>query len=342
MRMHTRLVPGARLAYLMPLAAGALTLLLAACGHSSAPATSGDPDAAQIASSHADGDGSRTRDDALKAPPPGTLHYTITLAGDLHQPGTHPGEKRDATIRRKLDVTTRMQATLTSGALDDIHPERVKDKRQTQPASTPLDGLAKQAEACDGDAACMMKISMKLMADPKAQKAVQDAGNQMAAMIGRTAIWSRRAPCEARIAIEDSDDRATWWEDAGEGYYKTGLNKHQSTTHADDRIDCKPNLLSDDPAVAAHLIADGTQVFFDRQTGDYDITFGPTQLEVAPTVNGKRGKPRNVGTPEIALTGFSGAASGKPFSGSRTVEVKNEDDVPLRADIHWTFTPDKG
>lgn len=317
----------------------AAALALAGCGHSKPPTGDAAPQNGAAPTQSADASANGHPDDPMWVPPNGTLHYTIALTGALHQTGPHDGEFRNTAIARKLDVTSRMQATVTSGALNDLHPDRTTEKPAPR-KQTVLDDLAKQADACNGNAACVMKISMQLAANPDAHKQIEAAGREMASMLGRTAVWSRRAPCTARITIEDSDDRATWWDDAGEGYYKTGLAKRKHTVSADEKLDCRPNLLSDDPAVAAHLIADGTRIWFDKVSGDYDITFGPSEVEATPSVDGKPGKPRKIGTPEIALTGFSGAAIGKPIHGSKSVDVKGEDGVPLRAEISWTFTPD--
>lgn len=315
---------------------------LAACGRSSAPASNASTTDANpvIASSNPDHTSDATREDPLRVPVDGTLHYTVLLTGELHTTGKHQGEHRDATIRRKFDITTRVHAVLGNGSLAEANKDRPKGPKPAERPTTRLDDLARQGEACNGDATCMMKISMQLMADKKAQKEVEDIGRQMTAMIGRTAVYSQRAPCEGRASIDDGEDRATWWEDVGEGYYKTGLDKRNTLTQAEVPFDCRPHLFSDDPEVARHLIAEGTLLYLDKQTGEYDLTIAPQQVEVAPTVNGKAAAARKLGIPKVVLTGFRGDGVDKPLRGSKSVEVANEDGIPLRAEVAWTFTPD--
>lgn len=315
---------------------------LAACGHSGAPASSDAADTnAMIAASGPDHTADAAREDPLRVPVDGTLHYTVLLTGELHTTGKHEGEHRDAIILRKFDITTRVHAVLGNGPLAEANKDHPKDPKHSERPPTRLDDLAKQGEACNGDATCMMKISMQLMADKKAQKEVEDIGRQMTAMIGRTAVYSQRAPCEGRASIDDSEDRATWWEDAGEGYYKTGLDKRKTLAQADASFDCKPHLFSDDPEVAKHLIAEGTVLYLDKQTGEYDLTVAPQQVEVAPTVNGKPAAARKLGIPKVVLTGFKGDGIDKPLRGSKSVDVATEDGIPLRAEVAWTFTPDR-
>lgn len=335
------------------LSACVLALLLAACGHANTPAE-GKPANATAATSTADassmpatsapvpshhdesdeandGDGHK----GLSKPPPGTLHYTIALTGELHTTGRHKGESRNAVIKRKLEVTSHMQAELTNGRLADANPARPKAEHSMEAANAPMEDLAREMAKCNGDMACITAKNAKRMASPGADQAIQDAGNQVAGAIGRTAVWSRRAPCAGHLAIDDDDDRATWWEDVGEGYHKTGLDKRHSVIHTDGKVDCAATNVIE-------AMAGGTRIFFDTSTGDYDITFGESTLRVTPTVDTKPDTPVQVGSPEIALTGFTGAAAGEPFSGSKSVDVKSDDGVPLHAEINWTFTPDQG
>lgn len=341
MRIHGFLSFPPRMRHAQALVASGSFALLAACGHATPPASSADAQDTAIAAVDAHGNGSHGQDGPLQPPPPGTLHYTIELSGDLHKTGPGAGEKRDATIRRRIEVTSYMRGVLVNGDLAAANRDHPKGARHEQPRTTTLDALAKQGEACKGDAACMMKVSMKLMADSRAQQELQQAGKQMVAMIGRTVVWSQRAPCKGRAAIDDNDDSAAWREDADQGGMASGLDQRKITVHADATFDCRPALLSDDPAVADHLIADGTQIYFDKQTGAYDIVFAPEQIDADVTVDGKPGEPKKTGTPKIAMSGFEGAAIGKPISGSKKVNVEYENGVPLHAEINWTFTPDK-
>lgn len=320
-----------------------LATSLAACGHSAAPASSaGAAEAnAPITASSSNQEADAKREDPLRVPVDGTLHYTVVLTGDLHTTGKHDGEHRDAIIRRKFDITTRVHAVLGNGPLAVANKDHPKAPGAAERQPTRLDDLARQSEACKGDATCMMKISMQLMADKQAQKEIENAGREMTAMIGRTAVYSQRAPCEGHASIDDSEDRTTWWEDAGEGYYKTGLDKRKTVAQTDAAFDCKPHLFSDDPEVAKHLIADGTVLYLDKQTGEYDITIGPQQVDTTITVDGKPAAARRIGVPQMVLTGFKGDGIDKPLSGSKTIDVAKEDGVPLRAEVTWAFTPDR-
>lgn len=314
---------------------------LAACGHADAPpAATAAPDAASVIATSDTPHAAGRRDDPLRVPADGTLHYTVVLTGELHATGKHAGEKRDATIHRKIEITTRMHAVLGNGSLADANADHPKNAKPVERPNTALDDLARQSEACKDDATCMMRISMKLMADKDARKQIEEGGRQASAMIGRVAVYSQRAPCNGRASIDDGDDRATWWEDAGEGYYKTGLDKRKTVAHADAPFDCKPHLFSDDPAVADHLIAEGTLLYLDKRTGEYDITIAPQRVDATITVNGKPSSAR-IGTPKIVLTGFKGAAIDTPISGKQSLDIEKEDGVPLHATITWTFTPDR-
>ena len=220
------------------LAAAALVAGLAACGHAAPP----DPGAEAADATAAGTWGDMKRNDPLRPPPAGTLHYTVELTGDVHKTGPHAGERRDARIRRRIEVTSRMQGVLVNGDLgaanpDRSNPDRPRDNHPAQPPKTIIDDLSRQAAACKGDSACMMKISMKLAADSKAQEEIQRVGNQQMAMIGRTVVWSRRAPCDGRATIDDSDDSARWGEDVGEGYHETGLDKRKTVARAGTSFD---------------------------------------------------------------------------------------------------------
>lgn len=316
---------------------------MAGCGPQAAPAAGTEARDIQAIGAPRDAERKNRReaDESLQPPPAGTLHYTIELSGDLHKTGPHAGEKRDAMIRRRIEVTSHMQGVLVNGGLDMANPDHPKGNKPAQLPKTVLDDLARQGDACNGNAACMMEISMKLMADPKAQEEIQRVGNQVVAMIGRTVVWSPRAPCAGHATIDDSNDSASWWENADAAGRASGLDRRKTLTHANAPFDCRPNLLSDDPAVVSHLIAAGTLLYFDKQTGTYDIVFAPSRVEAATTVNGQPGQPKQTGTPKIALSGFEGATIGQPISGKKTLDVEYEDGVPLRADINWTFTPDR-
>lgn len=320
-----------------------LAATLAACGHPGAP----DTDAGTAGVKAAIGAGrpgqgeDATHEDPLRVPADGSLHYTVLLTGQLHTTGKHAGEHRDATIRRKFDVTTRMHAVLGNGPLADVNKDHPKDPEPAERPDTRLDDLSRQSEACNGDATCMMKVSMQLMADKQAQKDLEDVGRQMTAMIGRTAVYSQRAPCQAHAGIDDSDDRATWWEDVGEGYHDTGIDKRKTIAQADAALDCKPHLFSDDPELAKHLIAEGTLLYIDKQTGEYDLTIAAQQVDATTTVDGKPVAARKLGIPQLVLTGFRGDGVDKPLGGSKTVDVHAEDGVPLHAEVTWTFTPDR-
>lgn len=212
---------------------------------------------------------------------------------------------------------------------------------EPEPSHARLDELNRQQDACGEDAACLMKLSMRMAGDKQLHKEIENAGRHAIAMIGRTAVYSQRAPCEGRASIDDTDERVTWWEDIGEGYHKTGLATRKTAAQADAAFDCKPNLFSDDPEVARHLIAEGTLLYLDKQTGEYDLTIAPQQVQAAVTVDDKPAAPRPLGIPRIALTGMDGAAVDQPLRGRKTVDLPSEDGVPLRADIEWSFTPDR-
>lgn len=319
--------------------ASALAMTLAACSGSTPPAGQISTTETVFASGETAPAAAQARD-PLWTPPDGTLRYTVVLEGRLHKTGPHPGEKRDAVVRRKFEVTTRMHAVLGNGSLAVTNPDRPKAKPAERP-DTVLDDLARQGEACNGDAACMMKISMKLMADKQARKEIEETGRRAIAMIGRVAVYSQRAPCDGRAGIDDSDDRATWWEDIGEGYHKTGLDQRKTIAHADATFDCRPHLFSDDPEVARQLIADGTLLYLDKQTGEYDLTIPPQSVDASISIDGKPRAARKVGTPKIALTALHGTAAGQPISGSKSLDIKQEDGVPLRAEVTWSFTPDR-
>lgn len=316
--------------------------LLAACGHADTPAAGENATIAIApASSPVIPDDIGEKQHELSTPPPGTLHYTIALTGELHSTGKHKGEFHDATIKRKVEVTSRMQAHLANGTLADVSPARPKGKPGAEAASAPIEALAKEMAKCNGDMACIMQKNAQRMTNPQKEQAIRDAGKQILGTIGRVAVWSRQAPCEGRVVADDDDDRATWWEDVGEGYRKTGFDKRHRVIHANDRFDCMPVSPTGSAAAAIEAMAQGTLIYVDTQTGDYDITFGASAIDATPTVNGKPGQPVQVGAPEIALTGFDGAAPGEPFGGSQSVDVKSEDGLPLHAEITWTFTPDK-
>lgn len=79
----------------------ALALALAGCGGPPAPGTTGD---ATTSEGHpaAGQDRDDAAEDRLRVPVDGTLLYSVALSGELHTTGPHAGEKRDATIRRRI------------------------------------------------------------------------------------------------------------------------------------------------------------------------------------------------------------------------------------------------
>lgn len=313
--------------------------VLAGCGHPAAPPgdaqAPGRPAAGPLTASGA----TKGRDDPLRTPVDGTLHYAIALTGDLHETGPHAGEKREAAIRRKVEVTTRMRAMLSNGPLAANNPEHPQRDKPVERPHTTLDDLARQADACNGNAACVMKISMKLANDPKAQKEIEAAGNEMVAMIGRTAILGQQGECKATVSIDDAHAEATFHEEWGEGYHNRGLTERRTTAQANATVDCSRSDAAMAPAMAQLSTPDGTRLFLDKQTGEYDITFAPALADAATTVDGKPGAAARIGTPKIALTGMSGAVIDQSVHGSRTLDLEPENGVPLRAEVTWTFTP---
>lgn len=325
---------------LAALAALALATSLSSCGHRVAP--SGDMDAQDAASAGriaGGGAGSRT-DDPLRRPLNGTLHYTIVVSGGLAGTGPHAGGKRTASVRRRAEVTTGMRAVVSNGPIAANNPNHPAGAEPAGHPKTKLDELARQGQACNGNAACMMKISMKLATDPGVQREAEAAGNAMVAMIGRTAIFGPQGTCRASIVVDDNDDSATFHQEWGEGYHPERLDVRRTTATADATMDCSNADSAMEPAMAQLADPDATRLFLDRQTGEYDITFAPALADAATTADGEPAVPARAGTPRIALTGLTGAAVDKPLHGSRSVELEPENGVPLRAEIEWTFTPD--
>ena len=170
------------------------------------------------------------------------------------------------------------------------------------------------------------------MSDPGRQHAIQSFGEAQVAMIGRTDWWRQDAPCQGHILIDDHQQTTDWFEDIGEGYHVRKLVTSTGAQQADKPLDCATN---------SSMEAAGATLFFDSQTGNYDITFLPIVTAASATEGKRTMAERKLGTPKLVFTGFTGAAEGQPIRGSKTVQLTSDDRtlVPMTAMVSWTFTP---
>ena len=261
----------------------------------------------------------------------GTLAFHIEISGQVEQRSSDPKSRahHKRVVNRTAELKSYMHGHASNG---DLALNNSDAGHKPAPPPAGMDDLSHAIEACGDDEACQQAAALKMAMSAQGKAAIEDAGNQMYASLGRTHVWMQSRPCTAHLRIDDSQDDTRWVSDYGEGYDDSRWVTTHAVQKADQPFDCGADEYPDKKVTSV--------LYLDTKTGEYDLAIAPITAEVTDEVNGKAAKPRTLGTPRLMLTGMRGAKSGQPLQGNRTMQVTGAEGMPLDVKVNWTFTPD--
>ncbi len=256
--------------------------------------------------------------DVSRHVPDATLTYHVVLTGHGSGKGRDGGTD-SMSLERHFDITVR------------LHGEAATAAPQAPSADSALAALQHAAESCGDDRACVMRAAMGMSGARR--EALHHEASQMVATLGADSSWTYwpGAACHGKASVSANETYAGM--DVGEGYAKRVVSNGRVAGKAD--IDCHEQDIDYTMTVLAH--------------GGFELKVPAQQVDAVVTYDhGMAPDHATVRIPGITIKGgpadsprYGRKVYPKLFTETVSPVYHATVNVPVKAQVSWTFTPDR-